>query len=613
MAKRSISEVETSHNDLMNALSDLSSSLLTHTIGLPAYKGIAIEELIPMIVVVGSQSSGKSSLLSALTGIDFPIDNGKTTICRIEVRKRRGPLSRTIYYENDDKNIVSVKEELTIDSIKKIHESAKRYMEEKSLKFLADFTIIVEIAEPDGQILTFVDLPGLVATKIGGWDQYPLDLVNRYIKLPNCLIVQVLSGTEDIENALSCYRVQKADPEKKRTINVFTKMDNVQSKSSLDPIRHFDPNAILTVSRQYIDGVEKQTDVETELALLRRFNWVNKGRNHLLTCLSTFSENLLKENSASLRASLVNLYHQLGLSLQQLGRFAMDPNTLKIQWYGDIRSLVEDIKHGKKGPYVKQIRSFTEETIPSLNSTHQVNDATMIQDLNEIRGVYIHGIASTEELLKKYIAQRTETVQPLVEDFVVQLETAIKELLDFVVSETSTACRQGAEIIANQILTTTSKRIKELRATNEAILTDIRSNPRLYRDDRIVERLFDVKMMYVINLRDRINQGADIYALRNDIDALISNKRNHIRDMEIQELKIMTDAYWQGRISDFHHGIYREMNKIFDDAFFDFVRAVSDFQELNVLGETAEIKDQRRFYLEVEVHIRNSLQHLNTI
>jgi len=43
----------------------------------------------PKVVVVGSQSAGKSSLLSALTGVLFPVGAGTCTKCPIKVTVKK--------------------------------------------------------------------------------------------------------------------------------------------------------------------------------------------------------------------------------------------------------------------------------------------------------------------------------------------------------------------------------------------------------------------------------------------------------------------------------------------------------------------------------------------
>ena len=51
-------------------------------------QGVDKELRVPSIVVAGSQSSGKSSLIEALAGVALPRDTGTCTRTPIEVRLR---------------------------------------------------------------------------------------------------------------------------------------------------------------------------------------------------------------------------------------------------------------------------------------------------------------------------------------------------------------------------------------------------------------------------------------------------------------------------------------------------------------------------------------------
>jgi GTPase SAR1 family protein len=61
-----------------------------------------LQELdIPLIAVMGDQSTGKSSVLEAISGVRFPRGQGTVTKCATEVRMRRGPERIQISRSND--------------------------------------------------------------------------------------------------------------------------------------------------------------------------------------------------------------------------------------------------------------------------------------------------------------------------------------------------------------------------------------------------------------------------------------------------------------------------------------------------------------------------------
>ena len=79
---------------------------------------------LPQITVIGDQSSGKSSLLTELSGIPFPAKSGITTKCPIVVHtKHKSSLIKPIYkITHNDKEIIIDKNDLSkkiLDHFKK--------------------------------------------------------------------------------------------------------------------------------------------------------------------------------------------------------------------------------------------------------------------------------------------------------------------------------------------------------------------------------------------------------------------------------------------------------------------------------------------------------------
>uniref|UniRef100_A0AC34QES9 Uncharacterized protein n=1 Tax=Panagrolaimus sp. JU765 TaxID=591449 RepID=A0AC34QES9_9BILA len=102
---------------------------------------------------------------------------------------------------------------------------------------ISDNPIILDIYSPHVVDLTLIDLPGIIknATK----DQPPnldvqiLELIRKYIKNPNAIILAVSSGTEDFAISDSYRLANEVDSDGKRTICVLTKLDRVQNATVL--------------------------------------------------------------------------------------------------------------------------------------------------------------------------------------------------------------------------------------------------------------------------------------------------------------------------------------------------------------------------------------------
>ncbi|GFY90103.1 dynamin-related protein 3A [Actinidia rufa] len=173
---------------------------------------------LPQVAVVGSQSSGKSSVLESLVGRDF-LPRG-SDICT------RRPLVLQLLQtkRKDDGSEEEYGEFPTLSG-----EKAETEREAGGNKGVSDKQIRLKIFSPNVLDITLVDLPGITKVPVG--DQ-PSDIEARirtmimsYIKLPSCLILAVTPANADLANSDALQIAGNADPDGYRTIGVITKLD----------------------------------------------------------------------------------------------------------------------------------------------------------------------------------------------------------------------------------------------------------------------------------------------------------------------------------------------------------------------------------------------------
>ncbi|KAI4296450.1 hypothetical protein L6164_036406 [Bauhinia variegata] len=185
---------------------------------------------LPQVAVVGSQSSGKSSVLEALVGRDF-LPRGND-ICT------RRPL--VLQLLQTTKKPDGTGEEYG----EFLHLPGKRFYDFSEIrreiqaetdreaggnKGVSDKQIRLKIFSPSVLDITLVDLPGITKVPVG--DQ-PSDIEARirtmimsYIKTPSCLILAVTPANSDLANSDALQMAGIADPDGNRTIGVITKLD----------------------------------------------------------------------------------------------------------------------------------------------------------------------------------------------------------------------------------------------------------------------------------------------------------------------------------------------------------------------------------------------------
>lgn len=206
---------------------------------------------LPQIVVCGDQSSGKSSVLEALTGIPFPRNDNLCTRFATEITLRRGTSDRLVVRVIPDPTRPKA-EKTSIEgfreTISDFHElprvmaaamaamglSTDQSGATPSRAFARDI-LSIEIEGPSRPQLTLVDVPGLIQTETKGVTRQDRDMVNEitdfYISQPRTICLAVVSATNDYANQPILTKVREVDPTGERTLGVITKPDRLDRGS----------------------------------------------------------------------------------------------------------------------------------------------------------------------------------------------------------------------------------------------------------------------------------------------------------------------------------------------------------------------------------------------
>ncbi|KAK8075419.1 interferon-induced GTP-binding protein Mx [Apiospora hydei] len=210
---------------------DLVDSLSSHGIG--NYLDL------PQIIVCGDQSSGKSSVLEAISRVPFAVQDGLCTRFATEIILRRqetSALTITIIrphahekVETDgfptDRTIGDI-----LDSVKMEHMGII-----EGNAFSSDI-LRIEISGPDQPHLTLVDLPGFfeasTTTQSAEDAQMVKKMVISYMKKPRSIILAVVSAANEFPLQQVTQRARKIDPNGTRTLGLITKPDKLDRHSN---------------------------------------------------------------------------------------------------------------------------------------------------------------------------------------------------------------------------------------------------------------------------------------------------------------------------------------------------------------------------------------------
>ncbi|KAM3443450.1 hypothetical protein NHJ13734_001860 [Beauveria thailandica] len=183
---------------------------------------------LPSIVVIGSQSSGKSSVLEAIVGHEF-LPKGSNMVTRrpIELTLVNTPGSVEEYGEFPD---LGLKHITDFTSIQRTLTDLNLAVPDSEC--VSHEPIQLTVYSPNVPDLSLIDLPGYI--QVVGQNQ-PLqlkqkisELCDKYIQPPN-VILAISAADVDLANSTALRASRRVDPRGERTIGVITKMDLVDA------------------------------------------------------------------------------------------------------------------------------------------------------------------------------------------------------------------------------------------------------------------------------------------------------------------------------------------------------------------------------------------------
>ncbi|KAL2354782.1 Dynamin central region-domain-containing protein [Cryomyces antarcticus] len=241
---------------------------------------------LPQIAVVGSQSSGKSSVLENIVGRDFlPRGTGIVTRRPLILQLiNRAPLPKAqvngvaepVETTDRESNVEEWGEFLHIPGQKfydfnKIREEIVKETDAKTGRNagISPAPINLRMYSPNVLTLTLVDLPGLTKVPVGDQprdiERQIREMVLKQISKPNAIILAVTAANTDLANSDGLKLAREVDPEGQRTIGVLTKVDLMDEGTDVVDIL---AGRIIPLRLGYVPVVNRgQRDIENRKAI----------------------------------------------------------------------------------------------------------------------------------------------------------------------------------------------------------------------------------------------------------------------------------------------------------------------------------------------------------
>jgi len=234
-------ETDTSVQSSLESLQSQESSRLLDIVDELREIGLGGMLELPQIVACGDQSSGKSSVLEALTGIPFPRTENLCTRFATEIILRRSKhesISVCIKSDKTRKNLEKIT--LSLEDFSNMGQLVDQALSEMGLKdssksspraFSRDI-LSIEITGPTRPQFTLVDLPGLIHSENRYQSKTDVALiramVEQYVKDKRTIVLAVVSAKNDYANQIVldvAKRLEATD----RTLGIITKPDSLSA------------------------------------------------------------------------------------------------------------------------------------------------------------------------------------------------------------------------------------------------------------------------------------------------------------------------------------------------------------------------------------------------
>ncbi|CAH1444431.1 unnamed protein product [Lactuca virosa] len=196
---------------------------------------------LPTIVVVGDQSSGKSSVLGSLAGISLP--RGQNIYTRVplimRLQNHSDPLPELLL-EYQKKSVKIMEENQISNAIDKATVEIAG-----NNKGISNVPLTLVVKKKGVPNLTMIDLPGITRVAIGDqpeniYEQIT-DMIMEHIKPEESIILTVLAASVDFATCESTCMSRRVDINGQRTLVVVTKSD-LSPDGSLEKVTSNDVN-----------------------------------------------------------------------------------------------------------------------------------------------------------------------------------------------------------------------------------------------------------------------------------------------------------------------------------------------------------------------------------
>ncbi|KAG0196439.1 hypothetical protein BGX28_010097 [Mortierella sp. GBA30] len=334
---------------------------------------------IPQIAILGDQSSGKSSVLEAITKLSFPRNIETCTKFATQVSMRRSDrVEMSARIDGEPEFNTKYEAQGAEWDVQTIVEDANRILCEEV--DISEKVLEITISGPTLSPLTIIDLPGYINTTVDGQDKSIVETIRsintRYIRDSRTIILAVVPANVDLNSILILGEAERYDPEHERTIPIVTKPDTIEPDLL--------PNLVQTLNNKrkkmklgylvmknssfkdigltWDEARQREADFFRSSDLWAQVPDSVKGRVSVKKFLGTLLYTHIKKELPSLKKEILNLISECSREIDSMGPPVMDAQAAKMTYSTCIRSLEKSLTALLSGQYSYEYISQYKDT-----------------------------------------------------------------------------------------------------------------------------------------------------------------------------------------------------------------------------------------------------------
>ncbi|KAF9521211.1 hypothetical protein BS47DRAFT_1386879 [Hydnum rufescens UP504] len=383
--------------------------------------GISADIELPQICVIGSQSTGKSSLIESISGVSLPRASGTCTRCPTECKlmMSEGPwqceVALRFLFGNDGERLPHVihmpfgdiitdpsrvEERLRRAQIAILNPSIGRpdfpssFLAQpiadygRTISFSRNY-ISMDIRGPGVADLSFVDLPGIIASVVGDGNRNDIEevkqLANQYCDNRSAIILLAVTCETDYENQGATEIQRSHDPHGKRTIGVLTKPDRIEKTNEARWLKFLENKSEPLENGWFCVKLPGPADLENRISLAEareqeaRFftqePWASL-RHHcsvpnLMERLGELLSNSIRDRIPQIKADIARVREETRRDLSRLPPPVSNALSEALRMIADFQRVVEKEVEGttSKHGLIQKIRAHEQQFRKDLRGT----------------------------------------------------------------------------------------------------------------------------------------------------------------------------------------------------------------------------------------------------